>query len=197
MPVFTQPLTAGAAHSGGSVMDRNRPPGTEISEWAATRANGSPSARRASGRTGSVALASTSRTRSAPYGPGSRSAVSRITADKGSRRRTSRPASCPSGPVRFSSSTPPGTVNGTSTPPDSSSLTGAVTCCSRSAASSHGAYSVPPTRSDPTSAQSGAARTVRRCSWRNRTVTVSSVAALPSRMHSVWLAAGSPGSTCA
>ena len=56
---------------------------------------------------------------------------------------------------------------------------------------------MPPTRSEPASAKPGAASTVRRRSWRNRIRAVSSAADLGSRTHSVWLLAGSPGSTWA
>ena len=56
----------GAAHSGGSVSDRNLPPGTWISACAAISAKRSPSSRRRSGPPGMVRFSIVSRSRRAP-----------------------------------------------------------------------------------------------------------------------------------
>ena len=65
VPVFWQAATSAAAHSGGSVMDRNVPPGTPVSECAAIRACRSPSSRLSSSASGVVVLSTCSRSRRA------------------------------------------------------------------------------------------------------------------------------------
>ena len=95
VPMFSQAAIGGAAHSGGSVMDRNCPPGAPMSRCAAISAWRRPSSRTRSlarggdGSPAAVAGAAPGR------GPATRSACSLITPSRAAQRRTRRPARRP------------------------------------------------------------------------------------------------------
>jgi hypothetical protein len=172
-PVFSQALTAAAAHSGGSVIETNRPSDTVMIMCTATSAVGSASSRLA----GWLADVFRTRTfsRAACQGPGSGVAWTDTVPVSGSRRRMTRAPACSAG------SSLPGTRKSVAEPSLSSRRLPTRTRTSCSTASS----------------QAGSWAEVRRCTWRKRTITSMAVGPVRSKTHSAWALVVSDGSVSA
>ena len=125
-PSLRHPATAGAAHSGGSVIERNFPPSAVMMACAATSDVGSASSRRRGTEPRSVRFSTRTWSFRARHGPGT--SVARIVTApaSGSRRRT----------TSSSRSSPPSTVNARVTPSPNSAAASAAASISRSTASS-------------------------------------------------------------
>ncbi|WP_222709738.1 hypothetical protein [Microbispora sp. CSR-4] len=93
---------AASAHIGGSSSETNAPPLTPISRWAATSERRRASSRGASARSQWEVFSTSTRSRTSPYGPGSRSAEIRSSASSGWCSQTIRPVRSPPGPAMFS-----------------------------------------------------------------------------------------------